>query len=108
MTDCPQCQRLRADWSAANATLRQLRRSALVWDYGPQTAKVAQCRAAYLAHRATAHPGAADDDEEAAALAPARTRLPGSPARRRALARNVALAMAVVALVLVLAFLHSV
>lgn len=56
MKDCADCQRLISEWNGANATLRRMRRSAIVFDYSTQTALVDEKRSAYLEHQRKAHP----------------------------------------------------
>jgi hypothetical protein len=54
--ECTDCQQLIDDWNEANATLRRMRRSAIVFDYSTQTSVVDARRAAYIAHQRAVHP----------------------------------------------------
>jgi hypothetical protein len=92
------------DWKDANATLRQMRRSAITWDYGPQSRVVEQKRQAYDAHRTTAHP----DEEPSEAAAMRRIRpSQGTTILRPSVVRNVALGVALGVIVVLVVLLHS-
>lgn len=103
---CPICHRLREDWNDATTTLRQMRRSVVVWDYGPQMKLVDEKRLRYEEHRASAHPDDAPPEPSAPARAARRSHRV-HPLRRVGRAK-VAIAAAVIGLILLTVFLHSV
>jgi hypothetical protein len=106
MPDCSVCQQLSAEWRSATETLRRMKRSAIVWEYGAQTRLVEERYAAYAAHQASAHVDAETHSDELAKGTPR----PMHIRQRRRLPRSVlingSIALAVLALVVVLLFLH--
>jgi hypothetical protein len=104
--NCPTCHRLREDWNGATRTLVQMRRSVVVWDYGPQMKRVDEKRRRYEEHRASAHPDDAPPEPPPPPRAARRSRRI-HPLRRFGRAR-VAIVAAVIALILLTVFLHSV
>jgi hypothetical protein len=83
-----------------------MRRSAVVWDYGPQMKVVNEKRQRYEEHRAGAHPDEAPP-EPAPPPRPARRSLGIRLVRRSGRARIV-IAAGLIALILLAIFLHSV
>ncbi|MGO8864134.1 MAG: hypothetical protein ACLQRH_25690 [Acidimicrobiales bacterium] len=104
--DCPTCHQLLQDWNGATTTLRQMRRSAVVWDYGPQMKTVEEKRLRYVEHQASAHP----DEAPGEALPPPRSarRSHRTHLLRRVDRTRAAIAVAAIALILLAIFLHSV
>lgn len=104
--DCPECQKLMDEWKTATVSLRGMRRSAMVWDYGGQKQLVDQKLSAYKEHRAIAH---AAEDGSPVALPAQMTRQPFRlPVVSRRAWRNLVVGLAVVTVVLLALFLPTV
>jgi len=102
---CPTCRQLSEDWNGASRTISEMRRSAIVWDYGPQRTIVEHTRALYAAHLADAHHEDGPTEPASAARA---TRGSGAVGvLRRVGTAKLAVGCAVIALVVIAIFLHS-
>jgi hypothetical protein len=103
---CPTCHQLLQDWNGATTTLRQMRRSVVVWDYGPQERIVEGTRVRYAEHQASAHADEAPD-QPLPPPRPARRSHPTHLVRRFGRAR-ILIASAAIALILLATLLHIV
>lgn len=106
MEECATCQHLLDEWKSENATLRQMRRSALVWDYGSQVRIVEQKKGAYVGHRTEAHPEQHEDEPRMPRQFIPKRR--NARILRRSVLRNVGMGAAVVGLILLVVLLHTV
>ena len=103
MADCQRCRELSDEWTHAAATLRGMKRSVIVWEYSAQSRLIEDRYAAYAAHRSSAHADA--PAPEGAPQPVGRTKRRPVP---RAVRTNIAVAIAVLALLVLLLFVHIV